>query len=816
MYEDQAGTLWLGTRDGGLNKFDRNTGQFTRYLHDPGNSHSLSRNTVVAIHEDQHGDLWIGTSDGLNKFDRTAETFLRYTEKDGLPHNSIAGLLEDEQGYLWISTTRGLTKFDPRSSTFRNYDIRDGLQSYEFNRNAVWKTRDGDMFFGGVNGLNAFSPTAVKDNSYIPPIVLTDFRILNESVKIGDDSPLQQSPGETKALQLSYKDYVFSFEFAALHYSTPEKNQYAYMMEGFDRDWNTIGSRRVATYTNLPAGHYTFRVKGTNSDNVWNEEGASVKITMAPPWWETAWFRGVMTIVIIGLVIGGYRWRVTTIQAHARKLEEQVAERTQELAIAKDKAEVANQAKSTFISHMSHELRTPLNVILGYTQILRRDKTLTKKNHDAVGTVHRSGEHLLAMINNLLDLSRIEAQKIVLEPTNVHFPDFLKHIEEMTHIQAEQKGLTFTAEIPAEIPSNVYVDEQRLRQILLNLLNNAIKFTEQGRVTLRVSSQQSAVTSHQSLPTANCQLPTANLLFEVEDTGIGIPPDKIESIFQPFEQLRDTQSKTEGTGLGLAISQTLVRMMGSELHVKSVVGQGTTFWFDLDMPEPPEMTADTAQQFRRITGYQGKPRTVLLADDKSESRIVLTDMLTPLGFNVVEAVDGYDALDKAQNCHPDLLLIDLVMPMLDGFEVIRRIRQLPEFHDVIIIGLSASVFEETQQASVAAGANDFLGKPVHLDDLLEKLQAHLHLEWEYEAPGEPREPETPMDREAIIPPSQAELAQLYQWAKIGDMMSLQERLEELSVSDPALTLFKARISQLANEAQLDEIEQFIKQYLDNE
>jgi signal transduction histidine kinase/ligand-binding sensor domain-containing protein len=334
VYEDRAGLLWIGTWGGGLDRFDPQTEQFTHYQHEPDNPHSLSHNAITSIYEDRSGLLWIATNGGgLNKFDRDEGTFTHYREKDGLPSGVVYGILEDERGNLWLSTNKGLSKFNPRNETFKNYDLSDGLQGDEFNQGAYYKSESGEMFFGGINGFNAFYPQDIKDNPHVPPVVITGFRLFNEPVPIGGDSPLQKAIGETAALTLSHRDNVFSFEFAALSYAVPEKNRYAYKLEGFDKDWNYVDSkRRFATYTDLPAGDYVFRVKGSNEDGAWNEEGVALNITIIPPWWETLWFRGALVVLALGLAFAAYRWRVGAIEGQRRQLEIQVAERTEELA----------------------------------------------------------------------------------------------------------------------------------------------------------------------------------------------------------------------------------------------------------------------------------------------------------------------------------------------------------------------------------------------------------------------------------------------------------------------------------------------------
>jgi len=392
IYEDRSGVLWIGT-DGGLNKFDPrssrgDTERFIHYQTDPNDPLSLSHNRVLSIYEDRTGVLWIGTSGGLNKFDRAQETFIHYNKKNGLPHNAIAGILEDQQGNLWLSTGKGISKFNPRTETFKNYSMRDGLQGYEFNAGAYHKSRRGEMFFGGVNGFNAFYPDRIKDNPHIPPIVMTDFQLLNKSVVPSDDSPLQQSITETEEITLSYKDNVFSFEFAALDYTTPEKNQYAYMMEGFNEDWVYSGTKRFVTYTNLDPGRYIFRVKGSNNDGVWNEEGIAVKLTIVPPFWQTTWFKILASACFIGFVYALHKIRIINIERQREKLEYQVGERTRELVeknqqITDQKNQLAETlhtlqatqkqliesekmaALGQLIAGIAHEINTPLGVIRG-------------------------------------------------------------------------------------------------------------------------------------------------------------------------------------------------------------------------------------------------------------------------------------------------------------------------------------------------------------------------------------------------------------------------------------------------------------------
>lgn len=385
---------------------------------------------------------------------------------------------------------------------------------------------------------------------------------------------------------------------------------------------------------------------------------------------------------------------------------------------AKEAAEAANRAKSVFLANMSHELRTPLNGILGYAQILGRDKKLTPKQLDGVQIIRRSGEYLLTLINDILDISKIEANRIELLPINFNFNDFIRDIVQLFSIRAEQKNITFIYEQLSHLPIGVYADEKRLRQVLINLLGNAIKFTKQGYVKLKVGYYN------------------RQIRFQIEDTGIGISEEEIDKIFLPFQQVGDASYHAEGTGLGLAITKHLIDIMHGELQVQSKLGQGSTFWIALTLPEATgeikqsyQTSKDLIIGYRRLNQDETKQISVLVIDDKRENRSVLMSLLSPLGFVITEACHGQEGLELAEKILPELIITDLVMPVMDGFEFTRQIRRRPEFQETVIIAASASVFDLHQEASITAGCNAFIAKPFQVDELLGLLQKYLSLVW---------------------------------------------------------------------------------------
>jgi CheY-like chemotaxis protein len=482
---------------------------------------------------------------------------------------------------------------------------------------------------------------------------------------------------------------------------------------------------------------------------------------------------------------------------------------------SKEEAEKANQAKSEFLANMSHEVRTPLNGILGYAQILQTSKNLTEKERKGLNIIHQCGTHLLTLINDVLDLSKIEAQKMELYATSFHFSSFLQGVAEIFSIRAEQKKISFICQFDSDLPIGVHVDEKRLRQVLINLLGNAVKFTAHGAVTFKVK----LCGHHLGDDSAR----VAKIRFQVEDTGVGINADHLEKIFMPFEQVGDLNNQAQGTGLGLAISQKILALMDSRIQVNSQSGEGSIFYFDVDLTEVAEWSQIARiSQKGTIIGFSGEPRKILVVDDRWENRSVAVNLLQPLGFEVIEAMDGKEGLEKATECKPDLVIADLVMPVMDGFEFIRKVRNDAILKNICIIASSASVFEAEQCASIAAGADEFLPKPISADSLLDMIRSHLDLDWIYEpdnttkvltneqaSPGSNGGQESPS---MIVPPAYT-LERIYYHAKKGDLDSILEEASQLNDLDDKFKPFTQELCCLAESFQVKQLQQFIQQYV---
>ena len=481
-------------------------------------------------------------------------------------------------------------------------------------------------------------------------------------------------------------------------------------------------------------------------------------------------------------------WIGTCIDIQDRKQTEIVQ------AKAREAAEAASRAKSEFLANMSHELRTPLNGIMGYAQILQRSKVLNEEERSRIDVIYQCGSHLLTLINDILDLSKIEAQKVELMPTDFHFPAFLQGVAEMCRIRAELKGIHFHFPSSPELPIGIRADEKRLRQVLINLLSNAIKFTDEGSVTFTVSFATEG-----------------KIRFEIRDTGTGIAQDQLQAIFQPFEQVGDRKRQTEGTGLGLAISKRIVELMGSTIQVQSEMNVGSIFWFDVNLSQADEWVKTSQIDHRgQIIGIKDRQPKIVVIDDKWANRSVISNLLSPIGFEVFEANDGLEGWEKILEVQPDLIVTDLLMPQLDGFELIKRVRESESFKETIIIVSSASVFETDQYRSLEAGGNTFIPKPIQATELLQKLQQYLDLEWVYEANEDPLARSS--DTNELIAPPATEMEMLYELAMKGNFREIVKQAALLEEIDPKYIPFAKILHQMAKDFQDEEILTFIQSY----
>ena len=805
---DDEGNIWVGYEFNSMSRLDPATRQFTHYSTMPDDPESNPGGNVEDIIVDKNGRVWLATREGLNRFDPRTGSFAQFTEADRFPSSYLTAIQEAEDGTFWISSQQGIFQFDPETETVLSmYDADDGLQGNEFS-DATWQSEDGALYFGGPNGVTTFHPDQLQTDAFQPPIYLTELRMANEPQAVGSEM-LPSSIWQTEQLTFAHDQDIFTFDFAALNYGLADRTRYRYQLEDFDENWNEVGSdRRLATYTNLPAGDYTFRVQATDANGEWSEQEATLQLIVEPPFWETWWFRILVVALIILAIVFYVRQRVARTEQRNVELETQVALRTQELEIAKERAEVASHAKSEFLANMSHELRTPLNGILGYAQILRRDASITTLQQDGLTTIYNSGRHLLTLINDVLDLAKIEARRLEIHPAEFNLPAFLQEIVNLMQMAALQKDIRLLFEPDPNLPMVVVADEKRLRQVLLNLLGNAIKFTEKGTVSFRVVVDEAWHSEQKH----------AILRFEVTDTGIGMSDAQLAQIFQPFEQVGDAQQNAEGTGLGLAISQRLVQLMGGEISAESALDEGSRFWFAVDFEVLAETAVSPYAFSQNITGYEGARKQIMVVDDRSENRMVLLNLLEPLGFQVTLAENGKQAVDAIAELNPDLVLMDLVMPVMMGFEAVAEIRSMPEFAELPIIAISASVLDMDQEESKKVGCDDFLSKPVELNKLLGLLQHYLQLNWvEDVVPIEAEVVETAVSLpSAIIPPPHEELEMLVELARFGNMTRIREQAAYLEELSPQYQPFAQKIATLAENLEDAEILTFVMAYLEHE
>ncbi len=756
--------IWAGNRGNGLSEIILPLGRSGRYTITPdtiiqykSKPGGLNDNTVSCMYKDLSGTYWIGTEGGgLNKMEKIGRNKMGYneyqfeyfTKANGLCGDDIGPILEDEKGRLWLGTENGISRFDPVTEIFTNYDKTDGLLNRSFHSGA-YKAPDGEMFFSTDNGLLAFYPDSIKDNSIIPPVVITDFKIFNEAVLIGGKSPLQTSISSATEINLPYDQNFLSFEFAALSYLNPEKNQYKYKMEGLDPAWIEAGARRRTDYPDLKPGDYIFKVIGSNNNGIWNKEGVSLKIIVYPPWWATYYAYVGYAFLVIILFFGYVRWRTWQIEGEKDKLEKQVRQRThqieehqEEIESQKELLEERNrkilemdEMKTKFFNNVSHEFRTPLTLIQGPVEDLMTNARLNKKEHHKLQMISRNADRLLNLVNQLLNIAKLDSGNMKMNLTEGDIMESLRIITGSFLSLAETGGILFNRSIPRD-SRKTWFDPGILEKIIVNILSNAFKYTpEGGEIAFKAQWIKAKTNGSPDM-----------IEFSVSDQGPGIPENLTDKIFTRFYQVEGKSHHfTVGTGIGLSLVHDLVNLIHGEIMVESEIDKGSTFIVRFPLgkkhlsksefviseekekiqrivSEPEETIHQTSGSSEKVNLYAKKKELpiVLIVEDNGEIRSHIAENLKN-EYQLFEAVNGSAGLKKAREIIPDLVITDLIMPLMDGVEMCSQIKNDERTSHIPIIMLTAKSSLEDKLVGLETGADDYLSKPFHMKELLTRI-----------------------------------------------------------------------------------------------
>ncbi|WP_375443906.1 two-component regulator propeller domain-containing protein [uncultured Fibrella sp.] len=766
VLEDSAHTIWIATLNKGLDRYNPATGQFTNFQHlrgvysgyvtalledrqgniwagtgyglsvlrkgkanfdhilaskSPG---SLSNNNILSLCQDSRGLLWVGTQDGLNAYDPKTNRFTVFREKDGLIDNNILTITEDGYKKLWVTTTKGISylSVEPSAQSLQvrviNYDESDGLQGKQFNKGAAFRTRSGDLLFGGVNGFNLINPSTIRINTSKPPVVLVNLQVNNSTVRTGQEVNgkviLPQSISETKLITLGPDENAFSIQFAALSFFHSLKNRYRYKLDGFNKNWvDTQGNNRTATYTNLDPGDYEFRVMAANSDGVWNEEGARVTIRILPPFWKST----AANILYCLLVIGGFWAGRRFIQQRERMKYKAQHERETSLRLHE-----LDLLKIKFLTNVSHEFRTPLSLILTPIEsYIKQPSATVSLEKGQLQLIHRNAKRLLNLVNQLLDFRQMEVQEVRLNLSEGDIVKFIREVSLSFSVLWESKHIQFTFMSWTDSFETMF-DENKVERILFNLISNAFKFTPEGGTVVVSVDLDTTVDPNQ-------------LIIQVRDSGIGIAPANQPKIFDRFFQADLPASVVnEGSGIGLAITNEFVKLHGGTINVESDGLHGSCFTValpvvDLTMapkpaltPSPEELTTAnwTAPTDSPVDRQSGKP-ILLLVEDNDDFRQYLRDNLRER-YQIEEAKDGQEGWEKAMAVMPDMIVSDLMMPKVDGTTLCRQIRTDQRTSHIPFIMLTAKSSEEQRLAGLEMGADDYITKPFSFELLQVRIK----------------------------------------------------------------------------------------------
>lgn len=714
--EDKEHNIWIGTDDGGLNRLDGKTGEFTRFFD---NEDKMPDLRVLFV--DSRGKLWIGQR-GLHLYDKTKNSFSIFTDKENLSTLFIKGIVEDNNGFLWISTSAGVIRLHPETGETRSYNTVDGLQGKEFEANAALRTRNGQVFFGGVNGFNSFYPNEINTNSFVPPVYVTDFFIENRKQTGGHGNKLL--PGDisfTNKIILSHEQSTFSFGFAALNFTAAENNRFLYKLENWDKDWIDAGSERKASYTNVSPGTYSFRVKASNNDGVWNEKGYTIIVTIEPPFYQTWWFR---LLVLSAVLIAAYYFFRFRRKVSLQKFEEV-------------KKEQLHQMQLQFFTNISHEFRTPLTLIVGPVEKLIRENPSSRNTH-AYQVILRNANRLLQLINELMEFRKAASGSLQLQVMPGSIPVFINEIAEEFSELALQKKIDFSVDIDSN-QKDTWFDRQVLEKIITNLLSNSFKYTrDQGSIQLRVfdSMQQFKPLFENELIIESNPAAEQFTYLCITDNGIGISKESIEHLFERYYRVSDAHL---GSGIGLAFVKTLTQLHKGNIYVYSQPNKGTQLLIaiptasrDYSDKEKWVQTGESAKagtpaavaktialhpEIQNRSAGRKNDQVILFADDNDELRNFIKSELEE-HYTIIEAANGKTAVEKAKEYIPDIIISDIMMPEMNGIEFCEYVKKDPETAHIPFLLLTAKTSIEARLEGMNVGADYFFSKPLNTDLLL--------------------------------------------------------------------------------------------------
>ncbi|MBD0831636.1 hybrid sensor histidine kinase/response regulator transcription factor [Aestuariibaculum sediminum] len=752
LLEDTYGNIWIGTSGGGINVLNRESdsiyrikdaqgwvGKIIYTIHETSDKNKLliggniglcevdiqskkltkinymGRNpeahatrAVLGVYEDEQGNLLIGTEgDGLYHYNRKTKSSKKYGTQQGLPNDIIYGIIPDEQNNIWLSTNNGLSRINPETLEIKNFNSQDGLQSNEFNFGAYLKNKQGELFFGGANGFNVFNPKDIKQNIYLPPVSITSMQVNNK--------PFLNITNETKEVTLKYNQNIFNLDFIALSYSQPLKNKYAYKLDGFDENWNYIGNKTSATYTNIDAGIYNFKVKASNNDGLWNDEGDSLIIKVLPAPWFTWWAYLLYLLLAFAIFWQIRKYSLIRIKERNELKQER---------LEKERIEEVNKLKLQLFTNISHDFRTPLTLIIGpLERLLKIDdrNNFIRKQHEIM---YRNASILMELINQLLDFRKNESGKLSLKASKDNIVPFLQDIKQAFNELAEVKHINFSFSSTEE-EINVWFDKTQLKKVVFNLLSNAFKFTpEQGTISLKLSTVSKYRNDSEK----------QYLKIEVIDNGKGIPKKNVKFIFDRYYQL----GERTGTGIGLALSKNLVELHKGVIKVKSKKGKGTTFKVLLPFGKEhlskdqikKQSQTDQSEELYNIeksvyvekelvpfkldqeetTAIDESLATLLIVEDNYDVRSFIKSIFEK-SYNIFEAPNGKEAISIAKRQEIDLIISDIMMPEMDGMELCETIKTNINTSHIPIILLTAKTSQEFQKAGFSTGADAYVTKP---------------------------------------------------------------------------------------------------------